>query len=210
MGIRERREREREQRRESIVAAAKKVFLQKGIENTTMVDIAREAELSKAALYLYFNSKEELTFEMLYLSFIRIDQLIEAAARKGGNGYERLRHAEEDFKKFYREQPEYIFFTFILERHADSISRERPATVKCMRLIDKIQRRIMDLLEKGIEDGSVRPELDAEKTAVLFLHIVPIFMQRVSTMHKILGKHSIYEPDELVEEMFTVFLNSLH
>jgi len=210
MGSKERRHREKEQRRAVIVEAARTIFLQKGIEHTTMQDIAMEAELSKAAIYLYFRSKEELTFEMLYLSFIKIDHLIQSAALQGNTGYEKLLHAAEEFKRFYREQPEYVYFTFIMERYADSIAREKPATRRCMQLINNIQKTIVALLKQGIEDRSIRQDLDAEKTAVLFLHLVPIFMQRVSTMHKILGKQSSYEPDELVEEMFTVFLYSLH
>ena len=210
MGIKERRQREREQRRTSIIEAAKKVFLEKGIQQTTMLDIAHEAELSKAALYLYFNSKEELVFEMLYLSFTKIDQLIQSVSEKGKNGYERLRQAAEDFKSFFHEQPEYIyFFTLIMERYADFISREQPGTEKYMKLIDRIQQRVVDLFNRGIADGSIRQDLDAEKTAALFLHMAPIFMQRVATVHKILGKHSRYKPDELIDEMFTVFFYSL-
>lgn len=210
MGIKERRQREREQRRGSIVAAAKKIFLEKGIQQTTMLDIAQETELSKAALYLYFKSKEELILEMLYLSFNKIEQLMQSVSKKGKNGYERLRQAAEDFKSFFHEQPEYIyFFTLIMERYADFISREQPGSEKYVELIDRIQRQVVELLKHGIADGSIRQDLDPEKTAALFLHMAPIFMQRVSTVHKILGKNSRYKPDELIDEMFTMFFYSL-
>jgi len=209
MGIRERKVREKKQRREVIINAAKTMFLQKGIEHTTMLDIARKAELSKAALYLYFRSKEELTFEMLYISFTKINDLIQEAGSRGSKGYDKLKHISEEFRKFYKKQPEYIYFTFVLERYADSISAGDPATEKCMLLIEHIKERIITLLRLGIDDGSIRQDLDAEKIAALFLHMVPIFMQRITTMHQILGKNSTYKPDELIEEMFTVFLNSL-
>ena len=62
MGIAERKEREKEQRRNNIIDAAESVFFSKGIENATMDEIAEEAELSKGTLYLYFKSKEELLF----------------------------------------------------------------------------------------------------------------------------------------------------
>ena len=45
MGVIERREREREQRRNDIIDAAEKVFFSKGRDKTSMDDIAREAEL---------------------------------------------------------------------------------------------------------------------------------------------------------------------
>ena len=60
MGIKERKEREKESRRQQIMVAAKKIFTEKGFNRATMDDIANEAELSPGTLYLYFKNKEEL------------------------------------------------------------------------------------------------------------------------------------------------------
>jgi AcrR family transcriptional regulator len=87
MGIQERREREKLGRRNAIIEAARKLFLEKGIEHATMKEIAREAGLSKAALYLYFQNKEELTFELLHISLTKIRELIDSAAERGRDGY---------------------------------------------------------------------------------------------------------------------------
>ncbi len=60
MGIKERKQRERERRRQQIIVAAKRVFTEKGFKKATIEDIARNAELSPGTLYLYFKNKEEL------------------------------------------------------------------------------------------------------------------------------------------------------
>ena len=60
MGIYERKQREKEQRRQEIISAARKIFSQKGFNSATMEEIASEAELSPGTLYLYFKNKEEL------------------------------------------------------------------------------------------------------------------------------------------------------
>ncbi|MDX9787496.1 MAG: TetR/AcrR family transcriptional regulator [Desulfobacterales bacterium] len=60
MGVRERKERERERRRQQIIVAAKRVFSEKGFTRARMEDIANEAELAPATLYIYFKNKEEL------------------------------------------------------------------------------------------------------------------------------------------------------
>jgi AcrR family transcriptional regulator len=60
VGIHERKEREKEQRREEILDAAQRVFFEKGLSNATMDEIAETAELSKGTLYLYYKSKEDL------------------------------------------------------------------------------------------------------------------------------------------------------
>ena len=60
MPIHERRLRERERRRQQIIAASKRVFLSKGVTEATIKDIAEEAELSPGTLYIYFKNKDEL------------------------------------------------------------------------------------------------------------------------------------------------------
>ncbi len=49
-----------EERRQAIVAAAAEVFLEIGYERASMDEVARRAGGSKATLYKYYSSKEEL------------------------------------------------------------------------------------------------------------------------------------------------------
>ena len=60
MGIKERREREKSERRESILKAAIRVYDKEGYHAITMEKIAEAAELSRATLYLYFKTKDEI------------------------------------------------------------------------------------------------------------------------------------------------------
>ncbi|MCF7915969.1 MAG: TetR/AcrR family transcriptional regulator; helix-turn-helix transcriptional regulator [Spirochaetaceae bacterium] len=209
MGISERRQREREERRRVIIEAARKVFLEKGIEHATMKDVAAEAELSKAALYLYFKNREELTFELLHISFSKIKQVIQTAAGRANDGFHKLQAIGNAFMRFYREEPEYIYFSLIIERYSYSIANNLPAAKHCLDLIHEIQNIIEQLLTEGVQDGSIRQDLDVEKTAVVFIHVSTSFMQRVSTMQETLAKDDRYESNELIEHMFTIFLYSL-
>jgi AcrR family transcriptional regulator len=58
MGITERREREKTERRRAILNCARELILAQGVDRISMDEIARKAELSKATLYLYFAGKE--------------------------------------------------------------------------------------------------------------------------------------------------------
>lgn len=77
MGILERKERERAERKALIMRCAKAVILERGADAVSMQDIADAAELSKAALYLYFPSKESLYQEIcnesahIFLEYVR-------------------------------------------------------------------------------------------------------------------------------------------
>ena len=52
-------------KRNDIILAAEKVFFKKGYLNATMDDVTKEAGFSKRTIYKYFNSKEQLYFEIM-------------------------------------------------------------------------------------------------------------------------------------------------
>jgi TetR/AcrR family transcriptional regulator len=60
-----RREREKNQRIQSIVDAARKVFSSKGYLKSTMDEIALAAEITKPTIYLYFKTKDDLLLSLM-------------------------------------------------------------------------------------------------------------------------------------------------
>ncbi len=60
MGIKERRVREKENRIRIILDAAKDAFMKKGFQNTSMEEIANQAEIGKGTIYIYFKNKNDL------------------------------------------------------------------------------------------------------------------------------------------------------
>jgi TetR/AcrR family transcriptional regulator len=63
--IQRRRNREKDQRIQSILEASKKVFFSKGYLKATMDEIALEAEISKPTIYQYFKTKDDLYFSLM-------------------------------------------------------------------------------------------------------------------------------------------------
>lgn len=62
---REARKRERHaERRRLIMRAARRLLIEGGIENFTVAQVAQVAQVSKPAVYYYFESKEDLVFEL--------------------------------------------------------------------------------------------------------------------------------------------------
>ncbi len=60
MGVKERKERERRQRSNDILEAARTEFESKGFLRTTLQDVADKAEISVGLIYRYFESKEDI------------------------------------------------------------------------------------------------------------------------------------------------------
>ena len=62
--------------RERIAGAAEKLFLEKGIDKTTVSDIAEEAGYSKATLYVYFENKDDIISYLVLRSMSLLKELI--------------------------------------------------------------------------------------------------------------------------------------
>ncbi len=60
MGLKERRSREKEARRNQILDAARALLFEKGLHATSINQIAKQAELGVGTIYFYYRSKEEI------------------------------------------------------------------------------------------------------------------------------------------------------
>jgi len=161
----QRRLREKEARRQSILDAASAVFLEWGISATTMDQIAERAELSKGALYLYFSSKQELYLALLVeASRLLVDALKNARAPEAPP-FEELQRLMQAYYGFAVRRPDYFRLLFVVEHHLDR-----------SRVADELRARwtvlgregleiLADVIERGVKQRLIRP-CDPRKTAV--------------------------------------------
>ena len=69
--------------RQLLVDVARQLFAKKGLENTTMNDIAQASGKGRRTLYTYFKSKEDIYYAVIETELERLsDKLDEVAARK--------------------------------------------------------------------------------------------------------------------------------
>ena len=68
MGVAERRERERQARKATVLDAARRLVLEKGFRGATTKEIAEQCELSEATLFFYFKNKDEIMLSLLFES----------------------------------------------------------------------------------------------------------------------------------------------
>jgi AcrR family transcriptional regulator len=79
LGIKERRERQRQQLRSSILDAAREIARAEGWRAVTVRKIAERIEYSPPVLYEYFDSKDDILLELVRLGYARQLEAVEAA-----------------------------------------------------------------------------------------------------------------------------------
>lgn len=154
MGIAERKEREKQLRREQIMDAAKKVFSEKGLASATMENIAKEAELSTATLYLYFRNKDELyaslNLKMLQLLIERLEAVQIGLAHL--KPPEKLREMEKILYDVYDEDPLNLI-SILRFQSSDVLKNLSPEmSFQVRENSKKALRTLADVFENGIKE----------------------------------------------------------
>lgn len=97
-----RRQRKYRKRRDAIIAAARKVFEQRGYEGASIREIAAEADFAKGSIYYYFENKAALLDAVIGEEIVRISDLHrKAAAAKDENPLGRLSGLVREVLGFY-------------------------------------------------------------------------------------------------------------
>jgi AcrR family transcriptional regulator len=118
LGTRARREREKEERRQSILRAAREAFFEEGFHRATVDNVAERAEVSKGTVYLYFDSKETLLAALLLEGLEALIQSLEEAYARDRElaAEERLRRLGWAYLQFFQREPRYFRLLMAMDR----------------------------------------------------------------------------------------------
>jgi AcrR family transcriptional regulator len=176
MGISERKQREKEQRLESIIQAAESLFLRKGISHTTMEEIARACELSKAALYLYFRSKEQLLLTIIIRAFDTLYDMLKAVYDSETSASDKARAMGRTYLDFYRQYPGYYGILNHQHESEDEVAAVHKHVDEEKELLQQMisaHNRIWELsingIRAGIQSGEFKPDTNPQEVVLLLV-----------------------------------------
>jgi len=187
----------KEDTKNRIIDSAKKLFADQGYLKTTVVDISKQAGLSEAALYEYFQGKEDLLLAIpdLWVSDLLADvqeQLfgIKGAANKLRKylwwNMRRIEQAPLDAKIVY----------LFLKTNANFMNTPVYANVR------KLYAHLVDIFEEGKKTGEMRPDLNSYAARDIFVGT----MDHVVT--RWLLKDMSYSLFENLEQIFDLMVNA--
>jgi AcrR family transcriptional regulator len=117
-------EREKERIRASLLERGKECFASYGVKKTSVEDLTRAAGISKGAFYHFYNSKEELFFEILAQFEDEYHaNLLKAAAQVGAAPRQRVRDVLKQAFAIWRTHP---LFTHFNQEEYEYLLRKLP------------------------------------------------------------------------------------
>lgn len=209
MGIQERKEREKEHRREEILNAAQSVFFEKGLQTATMDEIAEAAELSKGTLYLYYKSKEDLYLgvmirgmEILHNMFIEATSTDEPTLIKIKNLGDTYYRYFQEHRNFFR-----MFYFFQNPQFHTQVSPEMMSS--CQLGNQKIWKIVIDLIQQGINEGDIRPDINPAECAVILWANSNGIMMRMDTQQDYFKNMLGVDLEDVMQKSGTMLMQSM-
>ena len=194
-----RRERERQTREADIIIAAEKIFYQKGYDDASMDEIAKEAEFTKKTLYQYFMNKEDLYFAVACKGYQKLLEYFQLVNQSENSGFEKIRLLVFAYYQFYEDFPN----TFRLLKYCPCIKTngEESSYYKNLEDLKSFMVQIfVKTIEEGKSDRSIRNDLDAKLGAYSIVYFAIGFFYRLSEVG-----HAFKSDHELNQEEFIKF-----
>jgi AcrR family transcriptional regulator len=204
MGILERKEREKIERRAHIMRCAKELILEYGVEQVSMMDIAKKTELSKATLYLYFSDKEALFRAICDEAGRRFFAYVHPRLSPDISGLEAIKTFWRSYLDMYGESEDIIImfniqryitpafpFLFLQIEGNSEISSDYSYVFYTM---------IKDMIERGIREGAFDPDIKPDIASRTILMLFSGIVENAARMPQAARKSQ-----SIIEELKTIF-----
>lgn len=195
--------------RTNIIRAAEKLFLEKGIKSTTMDNIAKEAEYSKATIYVYFMNKEEIISSITLISMKMYLNTITEALAQSTDIYQQYFNLCYSLVNFHRDYPFY-YECLLREINVDVDLDETPKVYKeIYNAGEEINKVIGSMLEKGINSGIIRSDIHIIETVFLLWASISSVIRMAVEKEKYLSKFFGITKENFLQYSFETLLKSI-
>jgi len=196
-----------------ILESAGREFLERGLFATSMGDVAIRACLTRRTLYRYFDSKEELAFEVA-CEIMHAWNLQQARMYRSlrGNGLKRLKGFLMKLTRYLSAHDEIMKFMgeFDFYFNDDSpFSPDQDVMLRYAALSRESDTMMGEILSSGIADGSMKPGIDVGMAVSSISNILWGFGQRLAARRRRLREEYKMDPIRLVYYQIELYVLAL-
>jgi AcrR family transcriptional regulator len=192
----------------AIMDAAEKLFMQKGFENTSIDEVAKEARLTKRTLYQYFISKEDLFYAVALKGGRQLTFIYENAFGQGQNALDKIRQGNQAYLQFYQD---YLGMFRILNYQPANQKNcaASPNFLEMGMLNANRMRHYANLVDEGRSDGSINPGLDTRKAVFFAFYAAFSLLFTVSSTDKSMWAMLQLDENEFLRFSFDMIADAL-
>ncbi|MFX0063822.1 MAG: TetR/AcrR family transcriptional regulator [Candidatus Hermodarchaeota archaeon] len=207
----DRREREKLRRRNNILEAAERRFFEKGFDEVSMDDIAKDLQLSKGTLYLYFKNKQSLYFAVVIKGIVILRDTFRKAVESETTGLKKILAIVQSFYGYLQAHSDYYLLNLAArgERFVPMFDNNEIEDVETyIALVVELLNLLKNAVTLGIEDCSLRKDLDPLQTTI-FLGMAIEAVVRVTPEYQGLLQQSGLTTEEYIQHSIDVLLRGI-
>jgi len=194
-------------RHEAILDAARKLFAEKGVESTSMDDIARLAGCTRRTLYAYFKNWDDLCLQILLDSIATRWELQCSAMDASETGVQKLRAWGCAYWAYAQKHPEELRLQFFRDYHRIDLSVVPPEVEERFgTIVDPIVATMRTVFQLGQQDGGIHPDRQADTCIAQYAYGLRAVMHRVLSPG---DSFADFDPDTFVTHFIELFLSGL-
>lgn len=200
----------RENQTELILETAQDLFIRKGIEQVTISAIADGCRLTRATIYKYFSNKEEIA-QAIFISITKgwRDRNEREIWGYQGNGYQRLEKFLSSFFDYLFQNPNEVGFVAELNYlYAKQWSSDMFVETMLENLREDRQF-VLDSIQAGIDDGSLRTDMDPELMLAAFFNFLSGMISRLGEMGDKVEAEFGISSQKIFTQIYRTFLDGL-
>jgi AcrR family transcriptional regulator len=164
-----------EQRRVSILQAARAVFARQGYANTVVDDIATQAGIAKGTLYLYFPSKEQIYLAALLEGARQLDTDSRAAMLSAATWRDKLRAYLQVRLDFFEAHQD--FLRIYMTEFRGMCMEGKSLSAEFIHLVQQGEAQLAQIFAAAAARGEIRP-IDPELAALTVSDLTRGLMER--------------------------------
>lgn len=169
------KEREKKERQNDIINAARKLINYKDFDEISMDEIAREIGLGKSTLYLYFKNKESLYFAIVLRGIKIWDEMVKNGVKDSDTGLEKIISYTNANKEFSSRYPEYFRLLYSPTSIKKQFDMEKLNGSEEFQEVQKLFKEILsvgiDAIKEALNDGDINQGVDPVE-AIILLSII--------------------------------------
>ena len=158
----------KERTRQYIIEQAAPLFNQKGYAGTSLHDIMETTGLKKGGIYGNFDSKEEIAVASFEYAVGLVTEKVKLRADQKLRSYEKLQ-VVIDFYRNYLANPPIDGGCPILNTSIEADDTNPRLRKRVIEALDNWRGSMTGTIRKGIQRKEIKPTIDAEEFATLFI-----------------------------------------
>ena len=157
MVFEEKRKKEKENRKNTILRAARRLFFDRGFKSVTVDNIAAKSEVSKGSIYLCFESKEEIYAQILISDNIALYERIKNFSATEASASQLLLEFARIYVDYFLNDNELfrILMTFMMQTGQMNLTEKQ--NTELIRSTNENIKIISEIIQKGIDSGEFSP-----------------------------------------------------